>query len=264
MKKLSNEEMKGVMTQILVHFADFCYKNNLVYYLHYGTLIGALRHKGFIPWDDDIDVCMPRPDYELFIKLYNLENENKRYKLLSLESNNSPYPFAKLEDTKTVIVNSRSKLHQSLWIDIFPVDGIDIESGKMSNIHKKRFHLGKMLEIACITKNKGNIIARLIKSIVVLYAKLRGSYYYGKKISQLAQLFDYSKCNYIGNLVWGYGEKDAVKKSDIFPLRKVEFENHEFYAPLNDKLLQQIYGDYMRLPPVEQRINHNTQASLID
>ena len=103
MKKLSSDEIKETIFQILSEFADYCDKNNLRYFLSGGTLLGAIRHKGFIPWDDDIDVIMPRPDYE---RLHNLIIESpisSRLYLRSYENGAADFPFAKIEDLNTEI-----------------------------------------------------------------------------------------------------------------------------------------------------------------
>ena len=102
MKELSSKDVKKVELDILINFDRFCKKNKLRYYLAGGTLLGAIRHKGFIPWDDDIDVCMPRPDFEKLIKIFPDKYENK-YILKSIKRDNFLYPFAKIINNKTKI-----------------------------------------------------------------------------------------------------------------------------------------------------------------
>ena len=125
MEKLSLEELKKVELDILIWFADICEQEKLNYTLSYGTLLGAVRHKGFIPWDDDIDVAMPRPDYEKFIEYCNTHETH--YKLIDIHNDKGyNYLFAKVYDPNTTIVEkyaNRFKANYGVYIDIFPVDG---------------------------------------------------------------------------------------------------------------------------------------------
>ena len=122
MKEISFEESKKLELDILLAVADFCNKNNLTYFLAYGTLIGAIRHKGFIPWDDDIDIQMPREDYNKFIETFSHE----RYKTIAPGTPLSKHSFVKVIDTETVKIEAHKKYKKGFLgvdIDIFPLDG---------------------------------------------------------------------------------------------------------------------------------------------
>ena len=262
---MSDKDIKNNLTMILESFHSFCMKNELRYYIAGGTCLGAYRHKGFIPWDDDIDVYMPRPDYDKFIDLYTKQSLQNRYKLYCLETNNSPYPFAKLEDSFTKIVNARTSLHKSVWIDIFPLDGVKIDELKLLRkaVWKIKIY-GNMLEWACVEKPQGNIIIRMLKKILINLIRLKGCKYYGMKIRMIASRYSYDDYENIANLTWGYGLKEIIPKTDIFPLKDVLFENIIVKAPHCDNYLKKVYGDYMQLPPVEKRISHHIEAVLLD
>ena len=125
MKRISFEEAKRVELDILLHVAKFCDEHGLRYFLAYGTLIGAVRHKGFIPWDDDIDIQMPREDYEKLLELYPKENTDEKYFLLAPEMKGAHHPYAKIIDTRTVKKELGAKKNNPLGVDIdvFPLDG---------------------------------------------------------------------------------------------------------------------------------------------
>ena len=124
MKKLSNVECKEVIFSILKEFADFCDSNKLKYYLAYGTILGAIRHKDFIPWDDDIDVYMPRPDYIRFKTLFKERYSGAKYQLRSDQKNKVDLPFEKVMDMTTIVDTKMNDVDHHLWIDIFPLDGL--------------------------------------------------------------------------------------------------------------------------------------------
>ena len=141
MKKLTPAECKLRILNLLVEFADYCDTNNLRYYLLGGTLLGAVRHKGFIPWDDDIDVCMPRPDYERFIEL---QSKNKKIEFRCIENNTSDLPFMKIIDKKTFVrqLYTAESETSNLWVDIFPFDGWAFDEQQSKKDMKKwnRWH----------------------------------------------------------------------------------------------------------------------------
>ena len=124
MKIITSEELKAIQLDLLQKTADFCKENGIRYYLCGGTLLGAIRHKGYIPWDDDIDISMPRPDYDRFISMFN-KPEND-YQVIDM-SNNKKYglPFAKVHDTRTFVDELQYTKDQfGVYIDIFPIDGV--------------------------------------------------------------------------------------------------------------------------------------------
>lgn len=263
-KILTSSEMKSVLTEILITFDSYCQMHSLQYFMCGGTLLGAVRHKGFIPWDDDIDVLMPRPDYNRLQVLIKDNPLKANYRLVSLDQNNSPYPFSKIEDLNTELIDSGSDIHKHLWIDIFPLDGVSQEMfNNFEQFDKLQKHYSKMIEISSVSSPKGNIFVRTIKRLLIALVRVRGANYYGKKISDLSQQCKYDECKMAAGLTWGYGKRECMDKSVFFPLTKLLFEGHLFYAP-NDyhAYLRNIYGDYMNLPPLEQRISHNITAKL--
>ena len=137
MRQLTPKEIKVKELELLLKFAAYCDKNNLRYVLAGGTLLGAVRHKGFIPWDDDIDVMMPRSDYERFFSICK-----KDFSCTELSMGNTCFPFGKILDDSVLIIDQYSNENRCLWIDIFPIDGLP----KSSIENKLRFWIIKIIK----------------------------------------------------------------------------------------------------------------------
>ena len=243
---LNHQEIQNALVDILVAFSDYCDKNNLKYVLCCGTLLGAIRHHGMIPWDDDIDVSMPREDYEKLNELLKTNPIDNRYFLESLASGNSPNPFGKLFDRKYELVDADSKIKNNIWIDIFPVDGIsENDINNIAEFSKKIFNYCRFLEkSAKPIKLYGLDKSSLKKTVSVLLAHFHSSYYYGRM--------------YSASICWN-GVRGYLLSERYFTDRvKVEFEGHSLYAPQDwDEYLIKFYGDYMKIPPESERETHN-------
>ena len=264
MQKLDINQIKKIELDILIAFADFCEENKLKYYLAYGTLLGAVRHKGFIPWDDDIDVLMPRPDYNRFIELtgYNPIKQNLETRLYRNCKNPNIYPFAKIIDTNTLVYEkgkSRKNI-SGIWIDIFPLDGCPDSSEETRVQFEKYLKIRNWQDLA--TTNPfyidQNIIKKMLKFIFFApAAKLYGCKRICKKIDELAQSYSYDKSQLVADFTWGDSLDAILKKEDLEPALHLEFEGKLFNAPKSyDQYLTNLYGDYMTLPPENERIPH--------
>lgn len=261
MIELSLQEIKETEFTILKAFREFCEKNHIQFYLAHGTLLGALRYKGFIPWDDDIDVLVPRSDYNKLLSLYK---DNGQYCLFAPERNQEyRFPFAKFSDitTRKVETGINNGVQLGLDIDVFPLDAWDEnydEAKKEANrISRYRTCLG-------LTKrerpNSTNILKRAIIRIMMLYCKLHGSRYYIKKINEESYKPHQTGKNYLGCKAWCvYGAKGILKSEIFADTVEVEFEGEKFPAPIGyDAYLRSFYGDYLPEPPVEKRKTHHS------
>ena len=256
----SAEELKNIELDLLRFFRDFCEENQLTYYLAFGTLIGAVRHKGFIPWDDDVDVLMPRKDYE---KLQNLTIAYQWPDCRFLSYKSEPrygYPWMKLASKKVELRPSRfnNGFLYGPSMDIFALD--DIEGDREAALQKageikKSFFLDMRKRQFFANVGKGSELNKLVRKH---YYKLIGSKIgavsrvieaHDKKIEKICtpdakySLFVYDTVDSIWEKEW-FGEKTVY----------LEFEGELFRVPENyDKVLSETYGDYMKLPPVEDR-----------
>lgn len=264
---LSNQEIKRRELDILLLFQDFCKKNNLRFYLSGGTLLGAIRHHGFIPWDDDIDICMPRIDYEKLIEIY--PNEDQRYCLRTKKLNNFTAPFAKIVDTNTYIdlQFTSDDNNSQLWIDIFPVDGLPESLDSVKKIYKQCDFYRRIFSITDAKLGEGKtIFHKYIKYILKPLSNLYGKKRCVEKIEQIAKKHSYQDCKYVGAVTWGlYGAGERMLKSEFEKQVMVEFEGHKFPAfSCWDSYLKGLYGDYMQLPPVEKRQTHDMKVYVKD
>lgn len=265
--ELSLDEIKKVELDILVAFDKFCKEHSLRYFLSYGTVLGAIRHKGFIPWDDDIDVSMPRPDYEKFYELTksNPIKENYITSVYRKCENRNYSQFMKVVDIWTRAWEKnpqRTKGVAGLWLDIFPIDGTITDK---PDLFKKYTSARKKTAFFRITKiiykvNCQNIIKFFIKKIIQkIFRPL---------IPVFCKMMDETvkRCMFeTSDFVW-----ESLSISNVvvnFPKSIFEetvyadFEGHKFPVPKDyDQYLRKNYGDYMAFPPEEKRTGHIARA----
>lgn len=261
LRKLQIEEL-----EMLKKVIDICEKNNITYYAMGGTLLGAIRHKGFIPWDDDLDIGMKRDDYEKFLICaeYSLE---KPYSLHYYKNDkNHLYPYARIEDSRIVLCreNTMKKNKQNLWIDIFPLDGVP--KGKLKKIiwKKRLFYLRGKRNLSCFKKfvNIKKRYKGIKKQIVWLgihtdIEKRISTSKCLKQIDDFLSKFKLSDCDEIGNPMGGHWFKEVYPKSYYDGVISLPFENIKINAPLEYKaILTKMYGDYMQLPSEKDRDWH--------
>lgn len=261
MKELSLQEIKQVELEILKQFHSFCVENNIRYFISHGTLLGAIRYKGFIPWDDDLDVLVPRDDYERLLQLFQ---DNQRYMLIAFEKNRDyAFPYAKLCDMTTQKVEGGydNGMKLGLDIDVFPLDHWDDDIKKAKREVKRQQKNMFRLSLTKLKKpDSYNPIKRFVKGIAMALYKLQGSVYYVEKIIQGANKAEQKGSRYMGGKAWNvYGERDILPAEVFAEAIELEFEGQKFFAPVGyDTFLSSLYGDYLPEPPVEKRKTHHS------
>lgn len=263
-KALILREIQLRELEILKAFVDFCRINELNYVLIGGTLLGAIRHKGFIPWDDDIDVGMPRPDYDKFLELTKNCSIGSEFSVVSGDYDEKfSLPFAKIFH-KRFAVYDENKTHEddgdSLWIDVMPIDGVGDKYEDSQRIMDKATKLQKGLgrsssvpwRLRAGEKGLSGLCCCLFRQLF----RLRGYKYYKNKLIQLAKRNDYFSSKYVAIVVSGfYGYGEIIEKKKMIEYCNVEFEGCVFKTMgCWQEYLTGIYGDYMKLPPENKRI----------
>ena len=258
MIELNEQECKKIGLSLLKEFHDFCHKNNLKYSLFKGTLLGAIRHKGFIPWDDDIDVCMPREDYLVMIGKF----ESGSYGVSACENNiNHHLPWAKIYDKSTVKIDEislKDKCTFGYSIDVYPLDYIDTVE-KYNKIRKKeKWTLKKFYCSLAITKTNRPIDV-LKKLIFKHFSKHNHSL--ACKLNSMFMNSNFERKYYVFNAIYENVKNNAhifeISKFDNYislPFEKMTFMATEDY----DEVLQKLYGDYMELPPKNEQLPHHS------
>ncbi len=259
-------ESKKIMLDILDDVASFCDNNNIIYYLAYGTLIGAVRHKGFIPWDDDIDIMMPRPDYEKFVLLYH---EKGKYAISTpLIDNGCFLVYSKVYDKRTAKYENGVDYNRypvlGIDIDVFPLDGLPNNIGTR-RIHKKLLSkIGALIirTIAPVIKHntfRGKIAGNLLYPLCRSF----GKDFFINMFIRFAKKYKYEDSDLVHvAFPLAVSKHESYSKSSFSQRTQVPFENCMFWAPEGyHEILTSYYGDYMVLPPKEKRCSHHVNKA---
>ena len=266
MQEIELSELKNIQLNILKYIKKICNENGLRYYLCGGTLLGAIRHGGFIPWDDDIDIFMPMPDYKKFIELFNenkIDTENyilfNPYKIKKYH-----YLFSKLVDKRTVLIENNSPKIENLGvnIDIFPICGLpNVKEKRLLFIDSLKESYDKFIKtddsLWNYSKNK---YKRILKTII------RYPYYILNKnknmkniILNMMEEYSFDDSDFVAFYFTIYNIEREITRREVYSKTiDIKFEDDYFSAAVGyDEYLSNLYDDYMKLPPIEKRITHH-------
>lgn len=262
------KEVQRVELGILLEFDRICKKHDINYQLYAGTLLGAIRHKGFIPWDDDIDLAILRADYDKFLSVIK-DELNSKYFFQTYETDpNYINRFAKIRKNETVFMEKLVKgldMHHGIYIDIFVYDNINLNSWKgkyqiwqlrsLDSFFKYRNKIRYQSLAPGFEKNKAKFKYKVIQALPI--TKLRIDNF----LSKLMTKFNHKETEYLAN--FSYPSKESLenfmmKRETLEDSILWEFEGYNFPIPRNyDEVLRRGYGDYMQLPDKQNRVSHH-------
>lgn len=276
MEPLKIEEIKKLELAILKSVSEYCDKCQIRYYLGGGTLLGAVRHKGFIPWDDDIDIMMPRPDYIRFIEGFN--GYNHTYFVKSVENDSSyVYTMAKVYDNRTYLIDNtlrKSLPYAGVFIDIFPIDGLPCSEVRQKLFFKEQELLNVILHASGMkyryshryvdSKDRFSHLKGFIRTIlkfiaISIFAFLPAAKL-AKYINNNSMKYDYEVSQFIGAIVdcRHGGASEKMPKKEFEKRILFDFENNKFWGTgIYDFYLSSLYGDYMTPPSKENCLPHH-------
>ena len=265
MKSLTIEDIKKKSLAILIEFDEICRINDIKYSIAYGTLLGAIRHNGFIPWDDDIDVIVKRDDY---IKLQNIFNNQTKgpYKFICVENTlGFSAPLGKIIDTSTVLIqngHNSDRIDLGVYIDVFPYDFIPRDSVSRQSVLVKAVNRQRYWSFCGNNYDNHNLLIKTIRKILNCTSLARCIAIKTNKWA--ANVTNNKNTGIMAALVFGLTdrEKNTMLFDDLNDLIEYKFEGFSFLGIRNsDYYLKQLYGDYMKLPPIEAQVsNHSFRA----
>lgn len=264
-KPINLDKVKKLEIEILREFVNFCEENHLKYFLAGGTLIGAVRHQGFVPWDDDMDVSMPRPDFEKFRELTK-SGKLGPYTIQSIEHTPEVHvrPFDRIVNDGYMVKTTADQPYISPWLDVHALDGLptDLTENKKhwdkANYLKRRSYMSR--NFVSLTKNP---IKRWLKWIAFFpYREIIGPVYYAKRLTEEGKKYSFYESEYIAAYVAGYGRKERMPRYYFTDgEKKLWFEGILCSVPPHyDLVLTHMYGEYMKLPAVNKRKTHMIEA----
>lgn len=259
-RSIDLEELKIIQLDILSAVDEFCCNNDIHYSLACGTLLGAVRHGGYIPWDDDIDIYLLRSDYDRLIKEFpNIYHE--RYRFVTLERDAKwSRAYGKIYDANTVIKEATMETFElGVNIDVFPIDNVPQDKIKWQKYNKRRKILQNIYLVKVIKfRNERSLLKNLFLILCKIICFLFSSRFVAECIQKVAKRYNDSETSKVYETCQGLFQKHPFRKSLFDNLIVLPFEDRKFMAFADyDEYLTNAYGDWHQLPPKEKRISHH-------
>ena len=264
MEYLTLEEIKDIELDLLIKFDEFCIKHDLTYSLAYGTLLGAIRHKDFIPWDDDVDVMMPRDDYDKLFSLLCDKDEHITDYISVLTSKNSGYyyHFNKIFNKNTIAKMDNNVTEHGIWLDIFPIDSVPDSDIKAHFFHVKARLLRNIIISATTNFKSKKNNKYYLKLFLKCIANCIGVQKISDYLSKYIQKYNGNECKNVSVIHGQYSTAADLDYKQYFETERKIFREHYFCVSKGwDAILKGMYGDYMEIPDVGKRATHFLKAS---
>jgi lipopolysaccharide cholinephosphotransferase len=258
-KEIDLEQLKKIELELLVQVDKVCRENNFRYSLGGGTLLGAVRHNGFIPWDDDVDIMMPRPDYDAFINY--CKTSSVPFKILSWETDKNYVDLsAKAYNPDTVLIEGNFTF--GVNIDIFPIDGLGDTYKNAKKAFKATSFKRELLVAASWTKffksKTHPWYYEPVRFIFYVMGKFVNKQRTFKKILNVYSKYDFNNVQFAAPVGGSYREKEIMEQKIYSEYTELSFEGHSFKSiSAYDEYLTKHYGNYMQLPPAEKQTSHH-------
>lgn len=261
MRLLELSEVHSALLDILSEFDRVCREHHLRYTLSYGTLIGAVRHHGFIPWDDDVDVCMPRPDYEKFITLCNEGALGEPFSLSPDRGKRPDYSFAKVLDRRYSIKSTTHLEVPYLYVDVFPLDGVPSDEKAWKKLHRReRIRAFWLLLTKWYTIGKAGWLLYPIGLPFYLLSFCMGRKRLVAKMNRDALAFPFEESDLVAVHTWGT-LKEVMPRETFERYVELDFAGRKFLAVEQyHEYLTHCYGDYMTPPPPNRQVTHHLKV----
>lgn len=267
------KEWNATILDILKAFMKICKDNGLTYYCCAGTAIGAVRHHGIIPWDDDIDVIMPRPDYDRLLEIAKAADFGEYEIITPYDDETYPLYFSKLSNRNTTLIEDRQiPCVIGLYVDIFPLDATDDDVAKAKRLKDRYTKIINRLNAVSTHNTFGEYLSLLKKKeewgrfaikTLAFFCRSAVRRHLIRQMDRLSHLYDYDKAKNVQVYTGSYGHREVFPKAWLGKGKEFPFEDTTVLLPeCYDEYLRHFFNDYMQFPPVEQRIEKHNRAYL--
>lgn len=267
------KEWNATILDILKAFMKICKDNGLTYYCCAGTAIGAVRHHGIIPWDDDIDVIMPRPDYDRLLEIAKTADFGKYEIITPYDDETYPLYFSKLSNRNTTLIEDRQiPCVIGLYVDIFPLDATDDDVAKAKRLKDRYTKIINRLNAVSTHNTFGEYLSlpkkkeewgRFAIKTLAFFCRSAVRRHLIRQMDRLSHLYDYDKAKNVQVYTGSYGHREVFPKEWLGKGKEFPFEDTTVLLPeCYDEYLRHFFNDYMQFPPVEQRIEKHNRAYL--
>lgn len=264
MERLTIEDMKQIELELMDELDRICREQGITYYIAYGSLLGAARHGGFIPWDDDLDVVMMRADYERLMEVFDDCRSSNRFKIVSYRDGESIFQFAKLTDDTTRVKENFIEKSRSngVWVDIFPLDFVDpSDTKKFARVFNRNARWALLRNLIVTDPGTGsNGFVKLAKRIICPFVKGLDPVKYAKRMDDAARTAWIEPKGMVADIV-ADGRKKMLYPVELFEPMEMKFEDRTYIAPKGyEEYLSIQYGDWQTPPPEDRRFIHTFEA----